>query len=520
MTKKPNFLYIMTDQHRADWLGCMGHPVVKTPHIDALATSGTVFDDFHVATPVCMPNRASFMTGRMPSLHGLRHNGCTLPLRANTFVDVLAAGGYRTASIGKSHLQPFLDMPTGRPDDLTERLIDEAWKPEQGTFDEEQPNNYADDGFYEVKTPYYGFQHVETVTRHGDRCGGHYEQWFRANCPDWEAKHDPANELAHDYTCPQAYRTPIPEEYYSTAWIGDRGVEYVKDSAVQDDPFFAFVSFPDPHHPFNPPGKYWDMYSPDQFDPDLPYGAHHNPTPPMKFLTQRWENGQGPEFAQIAFRSERRHIQEAMALTAGMITMIDDQVGKLVAALKESGQFEDTVIIFNSDHGDYLGDFDLLLKGALPMRSITRVPMIWSDPVQATVPRTDAMANTLDMSASILARAGLAPYNGIQGQSFLACLNSDAQHRDDLFIEYNDGGSRLGFQPAARVRSLRNKEWRFTTYLTEDWGELYDLTVDPRETHNLWDNSGYATIKAELSLRLIEHLTAQMDESPLATKRA
>ena len=104
MTSKPNFLYIMVDQQRADWLGCCGHPVVKTPNIDAIAAEGTRFDEFHVATPVCMPNRASFMTGRMPSVHGLRSNGCLLSERANTFVDVLKAGGYATATIGKSHV--------------------------------------------------------------------------------------------------------------------------------------------------------------------------------------------------------------------------------------------------------------------------------------------------------------------------------------------------------------------------------------------------------------------------------
>ena len=109
MTERPDFLFIMTDQHRADWLGCYGHPVVRTPHIDALAAGGTRFDEFFVATPVCMPNRASFMTGRYPTVHGLRYNGCLLSQRANTFVDVLRAGGYRTASIGKSHLQPFTD---------------------------------------------------------------------------------------------------------------------------------------------------------------------------------------------------------------------------------------------------------------------------------------------------------------------------------------------------------------------------------------------------------------------------
>ncbi|WP_299988868.1 sulfatase-like hydrolase/transferase [uncultured Ruegeria sp.] len=107
MPKQPNFVLFSTDQNRGDWLGCAGHPVVKTPHIDAIASKGTRFTDFHVATQVCMPNRASLLTGRFPSVHGLRNNGAILPRSANTFVDVLAEAGYRTASTGKSHLQPM-----------------------------------------------------------------------------------------------------------------------------------------------------------------------------------------------------------------------------------------------------------------------------------------------------------------------------------------------------------------------------------------------------------------------------
>ena len=520
MTQQVNFLFFMTDQHRSDWLGCTGHPVVKTPNIDALAANGTLFDNFHVASPICMPNRASFMTGRMPSLHGLRHNGCTLPQRANTFVDVLAASGYRTASIGKSHLQPFFDGRPDRPVPAVKPLIAEAWKREVGEFEEEQPDRFASEVYYDVQVPYYGFQHVDLATSHGDRCGGHYQQWFRKSCPDWEALSDPANELPHNYSCPQAYRTPIPAEFYPTTWIADRAIDYLKDSADSPDPFFAFVSFPDPHHPFNPPGKYWDMYAPDQFDDELPFEAHQNPPPPMHFLNERFSQGLGPEIPQSAFRADPQHIREAKALTAGMITLIDDQIGRVVTALKESGKYDNTIIIFNSDHGDYLGDFSLLLKGALPFRSITQVPMIWADPTQTTRARSDALASTLDLSASILDRAGLAPYHGIQGQSFLECLTTDAPHRAELFIEYNDGGSRLGFVPPARVRSLRDKQWRFTTYLNLDWGELYDLIRDPNETVNLWDDPDYASVKAALSLRMIDQLTAQMDESPRAQRRA
>ena len=107
MIDRPNFLFIITDQQRADWLGCYGHKVVKTPNIDKISQSGTIFENFYTASPVCMPNRASLMTGRYPSLHGLRYNGCVLPHRANTFINLLAEAGYETAAFGKSHLQPY-----------------------------------------------------------------------------------------------------------------------------------------------------------------------------------------------------------------------------------------------------------------------------------------------------------------------------------------------------------------------------------------------------------------------------
>src|SRR3984893_3048104 len=110
-SSRPNFLLFITDQHRADFLGCYGHPVLRTPHIDSIAARGTAFDRFYVASPVCMPNRASLMTGRMPSVHGVRSNGIPLSMNAVTFVELLRDAGYRTALIGKSHLQNFTSWP-------------------------------------------------------------------------------------------------------------------------------------------------------------------------------------------------------------------------------------------------------------------------------------------------------------------------------------------------------------------------------------------------------------------------
>ena len=513
---RPNFLFIMTDQMRSDWLGCAGHPIVKTPHIDALARQGVRFANFQATSPVCMPNRASFMTGRYPSTHGLRYNGCVLPLDTNCFTDVLAAAGYRTASIGKSHLQTFTVDPPLHKEDKTERLIAEARKAPTGNYTQEQPASYEGEEPFTFDLPYFGFQHVDMVTGHGDKCGGHFRQWFRKNCPDWEAMQDPSNELPHNYTCPQAYRTPIPEEYYPTRYVGARAADWIREQADSVDPFFAYVSFPDPHHPFNPPGKYWNMYDPDDFEVALPYERHQNPTPPMQWMDDQWRQGKIPSVKTTARRVGDQELREAMALTAGMITMVDDEVGRLIEVLKHTDQFENTVICFNSDHGDYLGDFSLLLKGALPFRSVTDVPMIWSDPLSRKGRVTNALASTIDISASILERAGLAPYNGMQGSSFMPVIMGSDQHHQSLLCEYNDNGARLGFNRPARVRGIRTEMWRFTIYQGELWGELYDLESDPRETNNLWDSAKHKEIRAELTLQLAHMLTGQMDESPIS----
>ncbi|MFK7835963.1 MAG: sulfatase [Sulfitobacter sp.] len=520
MTKRPNFLFLITDQQRADWLGCYGHPVLKTPNIDRIAERGTRFDNFHTASPVCMPNRASLLTGRYPSLHGLRYNGCVLPQSANTFVDVLAGAGYQTAAIGKSHLQPFTGMPPMGKSTKDIHDGQEAWKVARPETYEEEPPKYAAAERYDIQTPYYGYQHVDMVTSHGDRCGGHYQQWFRETAPDWEALHDPANELAHNYSCPQAYRTPIPEALYPTAYIRDRTIDYLTARAEEDAPFFTFVSFPDPHHPFNPPGKYWDMYSPDDFDVALPFEAHKNPPPPLKWLHDNWKGDGGQSTPQTAMMLDTQQIKEAMALSAGMMAFVDDAVGDILQTLEDTGLMENTVVCYNSDHGDYMGDFNMILKGALPFKGITRVPFIWSDPDRRTAASSDALCSTVDLAATILDRVGLEPFNGNQGQSFLPVTQGREGPREEALIEYNDGGKRLGFAEPARVRTLITQDWRYTVYRDQDWGELYDLKTDPDETENLWDSVAHQETRAHLAERLVHHLIAQMDESPQSDRIA
>jgi arylsulfatase A-like enzyme len=262
------------------------------------------------------------------------------------------------------------------------------------------------------------------------------------------------------------------------------------------------------------------MYRPEDFQNRLPYHAHRNPTPPMHWLHEQWQNGGSQTTPETAMMASDENISQVMALTAGMITCIDDAVGDIMNCLKTQGLHDNTVVCFNSDHGDYLGDFNMLFKGAMPFAGITRVPFIWSDPDSRRPTRTGALASTIDISASILERVGLESYAGLQGKSFLANLTGGDTLRDELLIEYNDSGPRLGFDEPARVRSLVDQRYRMTIYQGLEWGELYDLETDPDETENLWNSAAHGEVKARLSLRLAHQLAGLMDESPRARRLA
>jgi arylsulfatase A-like enzyme len=526
----PNFILFITDQHRADFLGCYGHPIVRTPHIDSIAARGTAFDRFHVASPVCMPNRATLMTGRMPSVHGVRSNGIPLSMNAVTFVDLLRDAGYRTALIGKSHLQnftswpPLIKRPPARPGyrepsaELAQALRTDLGEPR---YEQETPEFWQRDDAA-VAMPFYGFDAVTLVRAHGDAVGGDYDRWLAARDPNARTLLGPDNSLPHDYVCPQAHRTAIPAELYSTAFLGERAAAFL-DDAEADEPFFLMVSFPDPHHPFNPPGRYWDMYKPEAFP--APEAFRRNDwTPPahvQAILDQR-EAGKANLEGMNTIGVSVRETQEARALTCGMITCIDDAIGGVLAALDRSAHCDYTVVIFTSDHGDHLGDHRLLLKGAEQYQSIVRVPFIWADPQASGSPaRTGALASTIDISATVLDRARIEPFSGIQGRSLLPVVtNGSAAVRDSVFIQYDHQVPSPGSGVPPRVHTLIDGRYRLSVFQGTPWSELYDLHDDPGEFQNLWDMPAHAATRAAMMERLALAEIEHVDRVPLPTRRA
>jgi arylsulfatase A-like enzyme len=528
-SSRPNFLFFITDQHRADFLGCYGHPVLRTPHIDSIAARGTAFDRFYVASPVCQPNRASLMTGRMPSVHDVRSNGISLSMDAVTFVDLLRDAGYRTALIGKSHLQnftphaPIVKRPAPRqgfhePKPALRQALREHL--DEPKYEQETPEYWKQPGA-QVQTPFYGFEHVTLVRAHGDEAGADYDRWLDARDPKARKLLGPANSLPHDYKVPQAYRTAIPAELYATSFLGERACAWL-DAAGKDDPFFLMVSFPDPHHPFNPPGKYWDMYKPEQFP--VPEAFSRNDwTPPalVQNIIRDREAGKANLTGMGTIGVSAREAQEARALTAGMIACIDDAIGGVLAALDKSGKRSDTVVIFTSDHGDHLGDHRLMLKGAEQYQSIVRVPFIWADPQsKPAATRTDALASTMDIGATVLERARIEPASGMQAKSFLPAIEQGRPVRDSVFIQYDHQAPNPGTQEPARVHSLIDGRYRISVFHGTGWGELYDLQGDPGEFENLWDDPAHAATRARMTERLLLAEIEHVDRVPLPTRRA
>jgi len=526
----PSFILFITDQHRADFLGCYGHPLVRTPHIDSVAERGTAFDRFYVASPVCMPNRSSLMTGRMPSVHGVRCNGIPLSMQSVTFVDLMRDAGYRTGLVGKSHLQNFTSWPPiirrlpARPGyrepspDLTQAVRAGLDAP---CYAQETPEFWnARDA--KIATPFYGFDHVTLVRAHGDDVGGDYDRWLTERGAKAENLLGPKNSLPHDYICPQAYRTAIPEELYSTTFLGERAAAFL-DNIDSETPFFLMVSFPDPHHPFNPPGKYWDMYSPDDFAVPEAY-LRNDWTPPrhVQAILQERDAGKANLTGMNTIGISAREAQEARALTCGMITCIDDAIGRVLNALDRSGRRQDTVLVFTSDHGDHLGDHRLLLKGAEQYQSIIRVPFIWSDPQGSNYPlRTDALASTIDISATVLDRARIEPFAGMQGRSLIPAVSEAVDVvRDSVFIQYDHQAPSPGLGVPPRVHTVIDDRFRLSLFQGLGWGELYDLVADPCEFDNLWDDPAHAATRSRMMERLAFLEIEHVDRVPLPTRRA
>ena len=525
-TRRPNFLLFIADQLRADHLGCYGNRVVRTPHIDRVARGGFVAERFYVASPICMPNRASLLTGRMPSRHGVRHNGIPLSLTTTTFVELMRQAGYRTALVGKSHLQNMTGNAPMWPPDPADRLAREANAPDGGRYDQEWKPFWRDRPDYDLDLPFYGFDTVHLTIDHGDDIEGHYRRWLRARVPDAEALIGPANAIPTPglalAAARQAWRTRLPPELHPTAYCAAMSEAVLGEAAAAQQPFFLMCSFAEPHHPFTPPGKYWDMYAPG--DVDLPRSfrdAANRPPPHVARLLAERDEGRAVKHTPQVFACTEPEAREAIALNYGSISFIDDAIGQVLARLDALGLGQDTVVMVTADHGDFMGDHQLLLKGPIHYRGLIEAPFVWRDPAGPRATRSAAFTGSIDLAPTILARAGVAAFNGIQGRSLLPLIAGEAAtHHEDMLIEEEGQRQQMGFAGRIRMRSLVTAQHRLSLYDGVPWGELYDRTRDPDEMINLWDDPASADLRAALVLRLARKMIELSETSPNPTATA
>jgi arylsulfatase A-like enzyme len=463
-----------------------------------------------------MPNRATLMTGRPPMLHGVRHNGLPLPLDAVTFVDLLRGAGYRTALVGKAHFQNMLGPPA------LIRLppgVGEARRPPSGRYDQEIAAKWRADPRFDLDLPYYGFETVDLAIEHADAVEGHYSRWLQARHPDPDSLRGRRNALPFvDTDLPQAWRTRIPEDLYPTTYIAQQAAARIAEfAAAPDRPFFLMCSFPDPHHPFTPPGRYWDLYRAD--DVPLPETWRVDPRkapPHVRQLLAERDAGAARKNTAAAFACTEREARGLTALTYGMITMIDDAIAPVLAALGENDLADRTVRIFTSDHGDFMGDHQLMLKAPIHYQSLIRTPLIWSDTAdRRATGRRAALTGTIDIAPTILERANVALPNGMLGRSQLPVIAGEADAtRSAILIEEEGQRISLGFDKPVRMRTLLCDGYRLSLYDGADWAELYDLRQDPLEMVNLWGDPSARKVERRMLERLAREMIAASETSP------
>ncbi|WP_420446153.1 sulfatase [Candidatus Poriferisodalis sp.] len=508
----PNVLFIITDQQRADHVGFAGNDTVRTPHLDSIAARGTVFDNAWVANPVCMPNRSSIMTGRMPSVHGVIFNDRSLEWGANTHVRQFRQAGYRTALIGKSHLQHGMSRTAAVESDLGPAVFNPHPRGWNTLEDAERYLDYAP----EFPDSFYGFEHVELAIDHGSRISGHHMRWALDKGADIEELVVPMNDQ-----CPgdrrhrdwwQIFRPRYDADLHSSRFVAERTAAFIEDASRGAQPWLAWASFPDPHHPLCPPGEWFDRHRPAEVelprtvDDPLDGAPEH-----IRRFANMHPSRQRMWVEPCGVAGDHGLARAAIAATYGMVELIDDCVGQIVDTVDRAGVADNTIIVFTSDHGDMMGDHGLLLKGCMHYRGTLQVPMVIAEPGQIPI-RTAALASSIDLGPTLLDMANLEPYEGLQGISLMSQLEDPtASIRDYVLIEDDiPNAARSWGDMPNRTRTLIAADLKYTRHSTGE-EQLYNLARDPDELVRL--STGHSAQRAEMVELLADALIAADDNA-------
>lgn len=485
---KHNVILITTDQQRGDCIGA-DRRGVKTPHIDQIGRTGTRFSKCITPHPMCMPARASILTGRLPYSHGVRDNGRNLDesFGNDGLGGIFSGAGYKTHFIGKAHLSTH---ETFHATNRAECYISTADFP-------------ADWG-----GPYFGFQDVKLMLRPHHHCVWqdapytlHYENFLDQGSQGRQRWNRAKETIPPPSTHFQAWRSALDEEWHSSPWIGDQSVKTIKNAG--EEPLFAWISFPDPHPPFLAPAPWSDAYTPK--DVDLPthfeLDLDNRPWWHRAFLEssvrrnlKREHAEGGKDWGQGSGLNESQ-LRDITALYYGMISAIDHQVGRIMGALKENGLLDNTIVVFTSDHGEWLGDHGLLLKGPMLYDGLLRVPFLMTGPSIPVGRVIDQPVSTLDLRATLADLCGI-PASDDNGAS-LRPVFKGTQTREFALNEWDVDAARSGIE--MDLRTVRSHRHRMSLDMKTGTGELYDLQDDPHEMTNLFDDATRRPVRKDLT---------------------
>lgn len=440
--RRPNVLIISGDEWRADALGCAGNPIVRTPNIDALAERGMLFTNAYAPAPMCVPSRVSLLTGQVARAHGCISNGVA-PTDNTSFVSLLRDAGYRTGAFGKMHFVPV----------------------------------YSD----------FGFDTMQLAEQHGAGWQiDDYHRWLyeEHGLVDWIDLWDQASDFrkaAPDWFNKSygALKSPIPEEAHHTTWITDRFIDWINhDVASQDEPWMSWVSYITPHHPFAPPGRYAEMYDP--ADMPVPDRVDLEASPLLRGFDPARSHFDLTEWSDD-------DIRRMTALYYGNITMIDDQIGRMMQSLEQAGELENTVVIVTSDHGDYLGHRGFITKAPFVLYEDTIcIPFVVAGPSVAAGQTPEAFANLLDIFPTVAAMTGVEHEHRIHGNDLSPVLTGESESVTDIAVSETEG-----------MIAIRQGDWKLIQ-ARDGRFELYDLSDDPLEHMNRGDDPECAEVLAAL----------------------
>lgn len=478
---KPNIVIIMTDQQRADLCGREGFPLDITPYVDGLAKQSTWFNKAYTTAPASSPARCSMFTGRFPSTTHVRTNH-NIPdiYYERDLLNVLKDNGYKTALVGKNHA--YL-----KPADM------DFW------------SEYGHWGKNKKTTP----EDKKTATFLNQEARG---QWLEPS--------------------------PIALEEQQPTMIVNETLAWI--SKQKENPFFVWVSFPEPHNPYQVCEPYYSMFSPDKL-PVLKTSRKDLAKKGEKYhILAKLEDASCPNLEHDIPRIRGNYM--------GMIRLIDDQIKKLIETLKANGQYENTLFVILSDHGDYSGEYGLIRKGAGVPECLARIPMVWAGyQIQKQSTPMSSHVSIADIFPTLCSAIDSEIPAGVQGRSLWPMLTGKAYPKEEfssIIVQQGFGGthveldSSLTFEQegaltpgkVAHFDELNTWTQSGTTHMIrkDDWklimdnfgnGELYNLKKDPAELRNLYGEKKYATIQTELLSQLLVWELRLQDPLPLPRKR-